>query len=189
LKKIIGLLLMVMFFITACSSPSSSNSSNELKEIEKQLRDLGVDASIPYFESYPVRSVILFFPPKGFNSDHYTVHVGYTAEKGELSDKGKSKEYIENFEKKNEAKILYGPYEGRNVLQVQISNKFSDLAVGNNTKVIDGKKIFYDVSEHTIFAGIDTNTQGSYMLTFHLNDNFSEDDALDMISSFLEQIQ
>lgn len=181
---LISLIIIIIFLISGCSSTTSIDFGKQLTE------SFGIKVVVPEFEKYPITSVVLNYPPSFTNSNRYTADIIYSNKKGELNS---NEELIENWEKQNEAKILYGPYEGGEaIIRMTIYNHQSSNFEGGETKIINGQEVSFITLDkeagNFLIASFNMNTGGSYMLSFHLNDDFSIDDAYEFVDSLLNDL-
>jgi hypothetical protein len=190
MKKLVALIFVILL-VTGCSSTSSESL---ISDIEVQLtEELNVPVVIPKHEKYPVTSINLYYPSKEMGNDTmYVAHVIYSQSKGDLNELSKNEDYKKKWEEKNQAKILYGQYEGESAIKMLISNHSSNFS-GSETKTLDGKEFTYEILNRpngdVLNLGIDIESGGSYILFFHLNDKFTKNEAFEFVTHLLRKLQ
>lgn len=157
-------------------------------EIHRTLeQELGAKFVVPAWKGYQVKFAAIEYPPvaqgKAVGNRHAAVIV-YSDRKGPLMNL--SPEQVEQIEKKQGRKFLYGEYEGKPLIAMEISNEKGSL-INAKTREIEGVQVEYNEKEtgsgKVMFYAFPYQ-QASYFITFHMSDTFSEEDTV----SFVRQI-
>ena len=143
---------------------------------EEISSELGFDVYFPDFEEYKMSSAGIFYGIANRN----TASVEYSKNLGELLEIPES----------TEQKFLYGPYDSDIFFRIT----FKSFQVDSNddyTKKINGYDVYYSIVEGEdkfLLATINTDQEGSYFVEFNLSDEFSEEDAFDILDTFTKGI-
>jgi len=186
-------ILLMVIISTALLTGCNHNVASIPKDIETRLEEvLKVDVVVPALENYQIKYAEVQYPPILHNKpvgNRLVARIVYTDEKGPLIEL--TKEQKAEMEERKERSILYGEYEGKAVIILEISNmktSFADAKV----QQIEGVDVEYSdkVVESGRYAFYSFNIgDGSYTTTFLLNDTFTDLDAVEYIKKLISELK
>jgi len=163
------------------------------KDIEAIMEEeLQVDIVVPAVENYRVKYAEIQYPPLLHHKpvgNRLVAKIVYTDKIGPLIPL--TAEQTEEMEKRKERKIVFGEYEGKPVIILEISNMKNSLADAK-TRQIDGVAVEYGLKE--VESGTNAfysfNYQNvSYMTICLLSDSFNEQDAIAFQQNLIAELK
>lgn len=180
------MLILIPLGINEFNKHHITVSGVDISKIETEAsKKVGHQVTIPIFSNYPLLGVEVIPEP----NNHSSLDMWY----GKTKEEKASQKQMDFMKNQQHWDILYGVYQGTNILHLtfRTGNTTMGNDQGTKTKTINGKKVEYLVFEqngHKSMSAIVNVNQGSYVFEFFLDDHITEDDAFNMVSQFLEDL-
>lgn len=173
--------IFMLFILIACTNQSEAVFTDD---IQTKIKDhIGFDVSFPEVDHYKVNNISLEYPPEinsgEPNGDRHVVSIFYAAQRGEKLESNHDDQQQEH---------IYGPYEGKPIINVSVSNFKNSM---NNAKVkeMNGVTVQYiekkQNNNHILSSSFNVKN-GSFQLNFHLNETFKIDDAWNYVEKIVK---
>ncbi|PLR99675.1 hypothetical protein CVD19_01030 [Bacillus sp. T33-2] len=180
----IGVLLIALLL----SMPMLQQFTNKTAAIQKEVSEkFGHEVVIPEFEEYPMTfAAITDIKEVG----HRDLSITYAKNKGGLDPRMDDPETVQKWENQNESKLFYGPYLGRQVLNVRYSKGNAEVDDAK-IKKLNGFDVQYSVLSRpagNFYLATINVKNGNYNLESTLGKDFTEQDAEKLIKEFTQQL-
>jgi len=167
-----------------------SNGDNSIASADKILKEyLGSEAIIPQPDNLSILSIAIIKP---FNITEekadglYRVDISYGLNRGDLIEV--TEQQWDEIEKNQGSQILYGVYNGRTDVRLEITNGGTVLADAQ-TEYIDGKPVQHLMEGERLISTVLTQNNLSYFLTFNIDGDYTEEDAMEFTSYLINELK
>ncbi|WP_442599926.1 hypothetical protein [Neobacillus sp. D3-1R] len=168
------------------------DSKSVSASIEKiAVGEFGKSVVIPELEEYPIIFSAITKP--AFLDNPSDLTISYGNEKGEIDPRFKSDNQQKKWEKEQESLLLYGPYLGKEVINIQY--RPGRLEFGNSgvqKKVINGMTVEYEHFKRDAgeFVLVNINTKvGGYSVQMRITDGFTLSDSEQVLEEITKQLK
>lgn len=183
--KVITLILLISLPLMGCSNGIDSTASAE--KVVKEY--LGNDVIIIQPNNLSILSIDIVKPLSvtGESTDGlYRVNISYGLEHGELIELTDQQRY--EIEKNQGNQLLYGVYSGKVYVHLEITNGttvIDDLEANFPERI----RVQNSMDGDRFISTVLTNDDLSYYLTFNIDDNFTEEDAMEFTGYLIDEFK
>jgi hypothetical protein len=178
-RRLFGIIMLLT--LIACSNQSESAFTDD---IQKKINEhIGMDVSFPKVSDYRVNFISLEYPPRSNGEpigDRNVVIISYADELGEK---------LETNPEDKQKEFLYGPYEGRSIINVTVSNDKNSMS-NSSEKEISGVSVEYrekkQNNSHFFLSSFNVK-DGSFQLAFQIDKSFTKEDAWDYVEEIVKE--
>ncbi|WP_349408753.1 hypothetical protein [Pseudalkalibacillus sp. SCS-8] len=172
--------IFMLLILIACTNQSESVITDD---IQKKIKEhIGMEVSLPEVGDYSLNFINLQYPPENNLGepigDRHVVIISYSDEIGEKA----------HYDDK-QSETLYGPYEGRSIINVYVSN-FKNSLSNSREKEISGVTVEYDEKKQNNYHILSSSfnvKNGSFQMIFHLDGSLTKDDAWEFVDEIVKE--
>jgi hypothetical protein len=190
---IITILLISSILLKPYFFNTTKLSATPTASMEKEANEIfDKNINIPEFKEYPISFAAITMSP--FKDQPSDLTVSYSSQKGDMDPKFKKANERKQWEINQKAKLLYGPYSGKKLFDIQYRPGKIDVGSVENleNKMINGIPLQYQYSKKQSgeFIVVFMNYNGAaYNLNFVVDKEFTKADADNVLKEFIEQLK